>query len=375
MALFKFFFESVFVSGHVEPASPEEMSRVRKRVDDFFYTFVYLEKTILFGVVLCLDAILEPLVSTFRVFALKLDSDDFWRDLFSIALVWQGFAVLTYVNVSKAYHLVRGQSTLKLYVLIGILQMFNTLLGSVGAYFQKDLFAAPTRRPSRDVARSLFIAALYVDVHATVQLTMLVTLNAAINSKTDAVLGVFFLNNMAEIKSFVFKNYARPARLGRVVLLDVVERFGVFFHLALILAHSLSHFSLGAEWVRRFALLSLVYLALEVGVDYLKHAFISLTNGVDPVFYERVFTLLCSDYLSQKKGVRVFPSAVPAHERMQFPAIAMAALGWRMTFRAIVTVGGFAFLVQSIVCLLLLKGILAMWLTSASSERLKKHLT
>ena len=96
-------------------------------------------------------------------------------DLMRGLLVFIGCFALQLLNMSRVYHYIRGQTTVKLYVLTGMLEVFDRLLSSFGLdafdslYYQTRQF--PTSSSFKDISYALFIVSTYVVCHSFLYFT------------------------------------------------------------------------------------------------------------------------------------------------------------------------------------------------------------
>lgn len=185
------------------------------------------------------------------------------------------------------------------------------------------------------------------------------------NSKTETIISLFFLNNMAELKGYVFKNYNVP-RLINVLFLDIVERFSIVCTLVLIFFHHTTNFPFNADWVCRFLKLSAFYISLEVTVDFLKHAFVCLKNEIDPVVYSRMYIILCAEYVGSLVDGGENCSFKGVEERMSFATVPFTVviwktILWKMEFGTVIA----GILLATVMC----KVILVLCLIKVSSEK------
>lgn len=119
-------------------------------------------------------------------------------------------------DASKMYHSVRGQETIKLYVIFNVLEIADRLCCSFGQDLQDSLFSRQTLGRRQDGSHphirpaALFALNLaYVVAHSFVLFYQLVTLNVAINSYSNALLTLLLSNQFVEIKGSVFKKFEK----------------------------------------------------------------------------------------------------------------------------------------------------------------------
>lgn len=212
----------------------------------------------------------------------------------------------------KMYHRVRGQETLKLYVIFNVLEIADRLCCSFGQDIQDSLFSRVTLTTSTARPVLLFVLNLaYMVVHTLVLFYQLVTLNVAINSYDNALLTLLISNQFTEIKGSVFKRFEKE-NLFQMTCADIVERFQLLLMLGIISFRNLIELSslpFSYASLPSFALLqqkivgpALVVLASECLVDWLKHAFITKFNHIRPAVYGRFADVLSRDLVISATG-------------------------------------------------------------------------
>ncbi|BGP27400.1 hypothetical protein JCM10295v2_006368 [Rhodotorula toruloides] len=365
-----------------------------ERVTNFFAVPRELEKIILFGVFICLDSFLY----TFTILPLRaitafrqLVSNLFHNlclnrrtggrkrhlrlshkcDLTKMAILTGTLFLLHRVtDASKMYHGVRGQETIKLYVLFNVLEIADRLCCSFGQDLQDSLFSHQTfgRRTDGSHPRIRPVALLalnlvYVVAHSLVLFYQLVTLNVAINSYSNALLTLLLSNQFVEIKGSVFKKFEKE-NLFQLTCADIVERFQLALMLFIIAlrnlielssASSSSLFSFLPASFRSISLtlpslptLSLlqaifspavIVLVSECFVDWLKHAFITKFNHIRPGVYGRFVDVLCKDLVagagSKRATEQPFVDQSPfVARRLGFAALPLGCLVVRVISQA-----------------------------------------
>jgi hypothetical protein len=132
--------------GHLEPDAARD-------IHNFLHVPYKVEELIQFGFFICLDSFLFvltilPLRVLYSLCLALLDVVDFTVHGFILkvhrfhrthaydtmrgALLVLGCSALHLLNMSRIYHFIRGQTMIKLYVLTGMMDIFNNLLGSFG---------------------------------------------------------------------------------------------------------------------------------------------------------------------------------------------------------------------------------------------------
>jgi hypothetical protein len=160
----------------------------------------------------------------------------------------------------------------------------------------------------------MFILALiYNVIHATALFYQVIALNVAVNSYSNALITLLMSNQFVEIKSTVFKKFEKD-NLFQLTCADVVERFQLWLMLIIIALRNIvevgvpipldpaaspegfSVFNILPSWTGEVVTPFLYVLGSEMGVDWIKHAYISKFNGVKPAVYQRYLDVLAKDY-------------------------------------------------------------------------------
>eukprot|EP01033_Poteriospumella_lacustris_P002567 gene2567-1864_t len=212
-------------------------------LDAFLYIFTFLPLRVVLGVCSLLQ---ELPVYTLRLlggadvaeaYALRL-FPRFHRtqgfDLMRAAMLCIGVAALQRINMSQAYHFVRGQSVIKLYVLMGMMEVLDKLLCSFGQDVFDALHNATRRAPTSRYTLFYFaISVGYVLVHAVFYFYQVATYMVVVNSADEALVTVLILNNFSELRGFVFKKFDAN-NLFQCACSDVSERFQIVLFLGVI---------------------------------------------------------------------------------------------------------------------------------------------
>lgn len=245
-----------------------------ERISNFLAIPAAIEKITLFGALVCLDSFLHnftllPLRASIATISILKDSISkrtisspsysHLQGILRLLLVLIPTVVLVMTtDASKMYHTVRGQDTIKLYVIFNSLEIGDKLCGAFGQDILDTLFARETLDPSlwptrttfendssrtskirhrkRERARPFFfflLALAYVHLHALVFFYQLVSLNVAINSYDNALLTLLVSNQFVEIKGSVFKKFEKE-NLFQIMCADIVERFQLSLMLTVI---------------------------------------------------------------------------------------------------------------------------------------------
>ncbi|SCV73232.1 BQ2448_7157 [Microbotryum intermedium] len=364
-----------------------------ERVTNFLTVPGELERIIIFGVIICFDSFLYiftilPLRTLVAVYTFILNTVinlhlsvlhrsqprrrmrlshkcDLAKATISVLAM---IALHRITDASKMYHSVRGQDTIKLYVLFNVLEIADRLCCSFGQDLQDSLFSQQTLSRRTDGSHphirplALFgLTVVYIVAHTLVLFYQLVTLNVAINSYSNALLTLLLSNQFVEIKGSVFKKFEKE-NLFQLTCADVVERFQLGIMLFIIALRNLIELSSTAA-TPLFPLLAsfpsslsklptpsslallqtifspaIVVLMSECFVDWLKHAFITKFNHIRPQVYGRFIDVLCKDLIVGAKGTRreqpfVDQSPVVAR-RLGFAALPLGCLVVRVIAQA-----------------------------------------
>lgn len=167
------------------------------------------------------------------------------------------------------------------------------------------------------------LALIYNVVHATALFYQVIALNVAVNSYSNALITLLMSNQFVEIKSTVFKKFEKD-NLFQLTCADVVERFQLWLMLVIIALRNIveaaadvsreatvptptnSFFpgilSVLPSWSGDVLTPFLLVLGSEMGVDWIKHAYISKFNGVKPAVYQRYLDVLAKDYYTNVRS-------------------------------------------------------------------------
>lgn len=347
-----------------------------ERVSNFINMPVALEKIFFIGFILCFDSFLYTFTILPIRFALALgrlllntvtrssnalppsQKADILR---ALLLVISVVILSPLTDASKIYHSIRGQDTIKLYVIFNALEIADRLCASIGQDIIDCLFSRSTlevishrKAPTSHTLKPLlyFLLALIYNVsHTLVMVYQMISLNVAVNSYDHALLTLLVSNQFVEIKGSVFKKFEKD-NLFQITCADIVERFTLSLMLIIVAFRNLIELSGAAfnfsegfalpksfGWFRGDNVLwtisypVLTVLVSEMFVDWLKHAFITKFNHIRPSVYERYTDVLCRDLSSGsavgRKGARkhtyVDQSPLVAR-RLGFASVPLAVL-------------------------------------------------
>lgn len=277
-----------------------------------------LEKFLLFGFLVAFDAFLYlftyfPIRLTLAVLSvhheiLKYFSESYFRisilemskvrafDLLRGLMFVISFSIIYQFNLSTVYHLIRYQNTIKLYVLVSMIEVIDKLLSSFG----QDVFDSLHYHllNKRIPVFQVVVATVYAVAHSILYFLQVATLTVVVNSADDALLTVLIVNNFTELKGYVFKKYDRN-NLFQLSCADIVEQFQTLIFLSLVFLVTLTQN--GFNWIeqgRSFLRVTAMIIAGETIADCAKHCFICKFNSIHPSVYQDYHYVLQKDLLT-----------------------------------------------------------------------------
>jgi len=213
-------------------------------------------------------------------------------------------ALMTYVDTSILYHLIKSQSVIKLYIFYNMLEVGDRLFSSFGQDLIDALFWTSTEKKDRKrehfgVIPHLFSAIIYVCLHALLVLFQATTLNVAINSSNKALLTIMISNNFVELKGSVFKKFDKN-NLFQVACSDVRERFHLFVLLFVVVIQTMKEYAWKTEILWLMLPDCAIVFVIECCIDWIKHAFITRFNELQVDVY-RDYTLSLAYDMAQTR--------------------------------------------------------------------------
>lgn len=202
--------------------------------------------------------------------------------------------VLGCISIGKLYHWIRGQSMIKIYVLIAMVEIFDRLFSSLGQDCLESMYWNTVNRPrSTRMITSVLVVFVYATLHTLILFLHVETLNVAINSADQQLLTLLISGNFAEIKSTVFKKYNKPA-LFKITASDICERFKLGLFLSLILILNMCQGMEKGQFIGYLRMCAIVWCS-ELLSDSIKHAFITKFNFLPSKVYPEYALLLAGD--------------------------------------------------------------------------------
>uniref|UniRef100_A0A8C5LMB2 Transmembrane anterior posterior transformation 1 n=1 Tax=Leptobrachium leishanense TaxID=445787 RepID=A0A8C5LMB2_9ANUR len=322
-----------------------------------------LEKLMLFGFFLCLDAFLyvftllplRVLLAVVKFVTLPCCGLSNGRllqpaqvcDVLKGMIMIICYFMMHYVDYAMMYHLIRGQSVIKLYIIYNMLEVADRLFSSFGQDILDALYWTATEPKERKRAHigvipHFFMAVLYVFLHAILILVQATTLNVAFNSHNKSLLTIMMSNNFVEIKGSVFKKFEKN-NLFQMSNSDIKERFTNYVLLLIVCLRNMEQFSWNPDhmWVL-FPDVCMV-IASEITVDVVKHAFITKFNDITADVYSEYRASLAFELVSSRQKNAYTDYSDSVSRRMGFIPLPLAVLLIRVVTSSIKVQGVLAY--------------------------------
>jgi hypothetical protein len=250
------------------------------------------------------------------------------------------------VDTSKIYHTIRAQSSIKLYVMFGVLEISDKLLSTVGQDLLNYLFSqAPAeviKSPSAVVRYLIFYAAsfVYLSLHTIVLVYQTISLNVAANSYSNSLVTLLLSNQFAEIKGSVFKRLDREG-LFQMSCADIVERFQLLIQLGIIALRNMVEIGNDPQnsgllpnatihgvnkWFGVVLGPTAVVIGSELLVDWVKHSYITKFNKIKPKIYNKYLEIISQDVIDNFKIHVSSDSPDKIQQRLGIPLPALFVL-------------------------------------------------
>jgi len=295
--------------GYLMEQEKAKFTEKRERVYSLFKIPKELEKFILFGFFQCLDAILYvftflPLRFIFAFIQLCIKGCYApWMsrnsrvlepaqicDLLKGLILIICCILIQYVDVSMLYHMIRGQSIIKLYIFFNMLEVADKMFSAFGQDVLDSLLWTATeprgrRREHLGVFPHLILALIYVFTHTILVIVQATSLNVAFNSHNKALLTIMMSNNFVELKGSAFKKFATD-NLFQMSCSDVRERFYLIILLSFVFVRNMSMYSWDIDHFWVLIPDFCIVMIAEVFIDWIKHCFICKFNAIDVKVYK-----------------------------------------------------------------------------------------
>ncbi|XP_050275612.1 protein POLLEN DEFECTIVE IN GUIDANCE 1 isoform X2 [Quercus robur] len=332
----KYFMEEMYNGNALRNTTTIGNEVERERVYDTIFRLPWrCELLIDVGFFVCLDSFLSLLTimptrivmtlwRLLRTRQFKTWSAAELSDFGCFLIIACGVTLLQRTDISLIYHMIRGQGTIKLYVVYNVLEIFDRLCQNFNGDVLQTLFnsteglaSCPPENRRLWVWRFIFDEALAMGasiVHSFILLAQAITLSTVIVAHNNALLALLVSNNFAEIKSNVFKRFSKDNIHG-LVYFDSVERFHISAFMLFVLAQNI----LEAEgpWFESFVSNALMVFICEMAIDIIKHSFIAKFNDIKPTVYSEFLEDLCKQLKKDQhlsEGQCGFdPSMLPLH--------------------------------------------------------------
>uniref|UniRef100_A0A671W723 Transmembrane anterior posterior transformation 1 n=1 Tax=Sparus aurata TaxID=8175 RepID=A0A671W723_SPAAU len=324
-----------------------------------------LEKLMIFGFFLCVDAFLyvftllplRVLLAVLRLLTLpccgfRSDGSRLLQpaqvcDVLKGLILVLCFSMMHYVDYSMMYHLIRGQSVIKLYLIYNMLEVADRLFSSFGQDILDALYWTATepkerKRDSIGVIPHFIMAVFYVFLHAILIMVQASTLNVAFNSHNKSLLTIMMSNNFVEIKGSVFKKFEKN-NLFQMSNSDIKERFTSYVLLLIVCLRNMEQFAWNPDhlWVL-FPDVLMVVLS-EVAVDIIKHAFITKFNDITADVYSEYRASLAFDLVSSRQKNACTDYSDSVARRMGFIPLPLAVLLIRVVMSSVKVQGALSY--------------------------------
>ena len=224
-----------------------------------------------------------------------------------------GTTLLNFIDSSTLYHALRGQSTLKLYVIYNFLEIVDRLLSSLGHDAIRTVllsFSSSCNHNMVGAGIHIVAACILVLLHSILAFVQTMVLNVTINSQTSALIALLVSNNSIELKGAVLKRFF-PENVVQMAAADACERCQLGLILFVVTVHNISTTeglpSLSAllghpQTLWLCAKAFIIVWVTEIVIDLTKHTFVSKFNGIPSATHKQVFALFCADVCSFDRG-------------------------------------------------------------------------
>ncbi|XP_032411743.1 transmembrane anterior posterior transformation protein 1 homolog isoform X2 [Xiphophorus hellerii] len=323
-----------------------------------------LEKLMIFGFFLCADAFLyiftllplRVLLALLRLLTLPCCGFSGSRllqpaqvcDMLKGLILVLCFSMMHYVDYSMMYHLIRGQSVIKLYIIYNMLEVADRLFSSFGQDILDALYWTATepkerKRDNIGVIPHFFMAVFYVFLHSILIMVQASTLNVAFNSHNKSLLTIMMSNNFVEIKGSVFKKFEKN-NLFQMSNSDIKERFTSYVLLIIVCLRNMEQFSWNPDHL--WMLFPDVFMVVmsEVAVDIIKHAFITKFNDITADVYSEYRASLAFDLVSSRQKNAYTDYSDSVARRMGFIPLPLAVLLIRVVMSCVKVQGALSYI-------------------------------
>ncbi|KAM7000561.1 transmembrane anterior posterior transformation protein 1 homolog isoform 2-T2 [Tautogolabrus adspersus] len=322
-----------------------------------------LEKLMTFGLFLCVDAFLyvftllplRVLLALLRLLTLPCCGFSGSRllqpaqvcDMLKGLILVLCFSMMHYVDYSMMYHLIRGQSVIKLYIIYNMLEVADRLFSSFGQDILDALYWTATepkerKRDSIGVIPHFIMAVFYVFLHSILIMVQASTLNVAFNSHNKSLLTIMLSNNFVEIKGSVFKKFGKN-NLFQMSNSDIKERFTSYVLLLIVFLRNMEQFLWKPDHLWVMFPDVFIVISSEILVDIIKHAFITKFNDITADVYSEYRASLAFDLVSSRQKNACTDYSDSVARRMGFIPLPLAALLIRVVMSSVKVQGALSY--------------------------------
>lgn len=391
LSMFRYF-TSELTRGYLPEKDQKNFTEKRKRIYTFIQVPLQLEQFIIYGFFQCVDAFLFiftflPLRICLALIKLLTHPCGFFMygsrkilepaqtcDILKGIIIVISCCILSYLDISMMYHIIRGQAVLKLYVFYNIVELADKLFIGIGQDFLDSLFWSATeprgrKREHIGVVGHLLLAIIYVILHSILILVQATILNVAFNSHNKSLLIIMMSNNFVEIKINVFKRVDKK-NLFQISCSDARERFQYIILLFVVFVRNMAEFSWNPDHIAVILPDAVMILIAEVIVDWLKHAFITKFNEISQEVYADYSLSLAQDMISSRQTHAFTDHSDLLSRRMGFTPLPLACILYQVCVRSFKVHGyvGFAVLVMVYLCLMSTKVLNTMLLLGRANQ-------
>lgn len=274
-------------------------------MNSFLRILIILPLRLIFDLIVIFNMIRNQFVNKKNKFHYKLNRSNI---IFG-SLVFLTIYIST-VDTSKIYHKIRNQSSIKLYVMFGVLEISDKLLSTIGQDILNVLFTIKINRINNFIKFSIFylLAIGYLSLHTIVLIYQTISLTVAANSYSNSLVTLLLSNQFSEIKSSVFKKIDKEG-LFQITCSDIVERFQLFIMLLIITLRNLVQLDFNTiSYYSKFKIIfgpTMIVIGSEILVDWIKHSYITKFNKIRPKIYLKFQYLLSNDFINNFKSINL----------------------------------------------------------------------
>jgi len=183
--------------------------------------------------------------------------------IFIFVLISTAIFISFILSPAYIYHWIRGQNTLKIYVMFGFLDMSDNLLRKMGHCNIENICVALKNKKTTTIILVFIQALIYTEIHTFILFLQMLTLFVAFNSSTNSLLILLLSTNFAEIKVSLFKRIDFTM-LFKTFCGDIVERVQFFIFFAILFAQQTE------QWIM-LSQKTCILIGAEICVDWLKY--------------------------------------------------------------------------------------------------------